>query len=418
MTKSASIAIICVICVIALFFGVCSCLPGGLEYGEYNVYNSAISLIQGDSLFSDSVVATYKVKLDEDAKAQDVISVLRSRLGDMYGRWFCSVTEKDGVLTIKVPKTTNKDNVSEASILSDVTATGKVEIVNATTYSSESVVLNASHVKSMRIQKYTSGAMVYNIVNMKLTKEGKEIAAKKLSSSTTGAGAYLAIDEVVYGNDYSIAYDANGTLQVYTRSESECQRLVGLTKSGSLGAKLTALDTEEVSSIGGLVFGIVCAVIILGSWIFYAARYKTLAIAPVLSQLVAVTIFIMFSGYVYFNYLNIASAIGILLGYGLMSCFTCLALEKIRSYAADDKTFASARYRAFSENNKWNCIVHAIVLVVGIILWLIPTGVTAPLGNALVYTAVLSFVVTMGLNRLFTSLVAPLVADAERGNRK
>ena len=134
-------------------------------------------------------------------------------------------------------------------------------------------------------------------------------------------------------------------------------------------------------------------------------KYK-MSLAVVLSQLIAVTVFIIFAGLVYFNLLNVASAIGILGGYVLMSAFSCVVLEGIKGYA--DRPFASAKHLAFRDANKRNVIVHAIVLVVGIILWLIPTGVTAPLGNALVYGAVLSFVATMGLNRLFAALVAPL----------
>ncbi len=400
MTKSASIAIISVICVIVLFFGVCSCLPGGLEYGDYNVYNSAINLIQGDSMFSDSVVATYKVKLDEDVTINDVASIIRSRLGNMYGRYFSNVeVVDDNKIAVTVSKTVNDDNTSETSILSAVTTTGKVEIVTSTTYSADDVILTNEHVASMRIDRYTSGSSSYYIVNMRLNKDGKAIAEEELTASTSSYACYMAIDGTVA---YGIVYNTNGRMQVYTSSEEDCQYIIGLIKSGALNATLTSLDKEEVTSYGGLVFAIVMAVIILASWVFYIVRYKKLAVAPIVSQLIAVVAFIMFAGLVYFNLLNIASAIGIVLGYILMSYFTIVTLDKMVAYM-QDKTYATARYKAFAENNKWNSIIHAIVLVVGIILWVIPTGVTAPLGNALVYTAVLSFIVTMGLNRLFTS---------------
>lgn len=400
MTKSASIAIICVICAIALFFGVCSCLPGGLEYGDYNVYNAAVNLIQGDAMFCDSVVATYKVKLDDEASIDDVVSVLKSRLGNMYGRYFSDVVAvSNDKISITVSKTVNEEKTSELSILSSVTTTGKVEVTKSTTYSEDDVVLTSDHIAGMSIQRFANGSQSYYIVNMRLTKEGKAIAADKLTMSSTGWSAYLAIDGTV---SYGIVYSSDSKLQVYTNSNDECQRIVGLVNSGVLGAKLTALDTEEVTSYGGLIFAIVMAAIILGSWIFYAVRYKNLAVAPIVSQLLAVVVFIMFAGLVYFNLLNVASAIGIVLGYGLMSFFTIVTFDKFQALM-QEKTLASARHRAFSENVKWNCIVHAIVLVVGVILWLIPTGVTAPLGNALVYSAVLSFVVTMGLNRLFST---------------
>lgn len=400
MTKTASIAILCVICAIALFFGVFSCLPGGLEYGDYNIYNAPINMIQGDSMFSDSVAATYKVKLNEETEATvaDIASAIQSRLGDMYGRYFSKVAVLDGDrIEITVSKTANSDNTSETSILSAVTSTGKLELLAEQSYDANKVILDSSHISGGKTQRYAHGEQSYHIVEMKLNSEGAKLAAS--NNLDTSSTYYLAVDGTVA---YGVRYVSGNKLQVYTGSDADSQRLLGLTKSGALEATLTARETREVESIGGLVFGLLMVALVLGSWIFYVVRYKTLAVAAIVSQLVAIVIFIIFAGVVYFSLLNIASAIGIILGYGLMSAFTCLAFEKIRKFSSE-KTYAASRYLAFREMNKWNCIVHAIVLVVGIILWLIPTGVTAPLGNALVYFAVLSFGVTMGLNRLFSA---------------
>ena len=410
MTKTLSTVIICIVCVIALFFGVVSCLPGGLEYGNYNEYNAPINLIQGSSLFNDSIVATYKVKLDEDANINDVVKNIRSRLSDMYGYYFSNVKVNGDDITVQVPKTANGENTSAATILSNVTAVGKVEILTESTYSADKVILTAEHVKSMTLRNYSSGANAYYIVNMNLTKEGKEIAAENLTPTSYGYSAYLAVDGTV---SYAIVYDTNQVLQVYTTSKADARWIKGLTQNGALTATLTSVGTEEVSSHGGLIFALVMAVIVVACWIFLIARYKSAGFATVVSQLVAVVAFIMFSGMVYFAFLNIASAVGIVLGYALMMVFTVLVLEKLRTYSAE-KTFASAKYRAFQENNKWNLIVHASVAVLGGILWLIPTGVTAPLGNALVYCAVISFVATMGLNRLFAAVLAPFCEGATK----
>lgn len=407
MSKTASIVVYVVIFVLALFLCVGSCLPGGLEYGEYNIYNSAINLIQGDGMFSDVQQTAYKVKLDEGAKIEDVASAIRARLGDMFGYYFSKVTVDGNEIVVNVPVTANEENSSATSILSTVTTTGKVEILTGSTYSADSVILTSEHVSRMTTRRYSSSSAVYYIVNMYLTAEGKEIASDNLTASSSSWSAYLAIDEsVVYG----VVYGTDGSLQVYTSGNQDCNILIGLVKSGALQASLVEIpvdlssETNIIKSNVGLIFGIAMAALFVIGWVVYLIRYGKIAWGVILSQLIAATAFIMFAGYVYFNLLNIASAIGILLGFALMTVFTVLVLEKIKLYSGE-KTFASARYRAFKENDKWNAIVHAIVLVVGIVLWLIPTGVTAPLGNALVYTAVLSFAVTMGLNRLFTALV-------------
>lgn len=407
MSKTASIVVYVVIFVLALFFCVGSCLPGGLELGEYNIYNSAINLIQGDGMFSDVQQTAYKVKLDEDAKIEDVASTIRSRLGDMFGYYFSKVTVDGNNIIVNVPVTANEEEASATSILSTVTTTGKVEFLTESTYSADKVILTSDHVARMSTRRYSSSSQVFHIVNITLNAEGQKIASEKLNASASNWSAYLAIDGTV---TYGVAYGTDGSLQVYTSSDQDCGILKGFIKSGALKASLVeipvdlASETNIVKSNVGMIFAIAMGALFVISWIVYLVRYGKIAWAVVLSELIAAAAFIMFAGYVYFNLLNIASAFGILLGFALMSVFTVLVLEKIKQYS-DDKTFAAARYKGFKENNKWNIIVHAIVLVLGIVLWLIPTGVTSPLGNALVYTAVLSFAVTMGLNRLFTALV-------------
>ncbi len=407
MSKTASIVVYVVIFVLALFLCVGSCLPGGLELGEYNIYNSAINLIQGDGMFSDVQQTAYKVKLEEDAEIEDVADVIRARLGYMFGYYFSKVTVDGSNIVVNVPVTADEEESSATSILSTVTTTGKVEFLTESTYSEDSVILTSDHVARTSTRRYSSSSQVYYIVNVYLNSEGQKIASEKLSTSTSSWSAYLAVDGTVA---YGVAYGTDGSLQVYTSSNQDCDILKGFIKSGALNASLVEIpidmssETNIVESNVGMIFAIAVAALFVISWIIYLVRYGKIAWAVVLSQLIAATAFIMFAGYVYFNLLNFASAIGILLGFALMSVFTVLVLEKIKLYSVD-KTFATARYKGFQENNKWNLIVHAIVLVLGVVLWLIPTGVTAPLGNALVYSAVLSFVATMGLNRLFTALV-------------
>lgn len=427
MTKTASIVIMSIICVIALFFGVVSFLPDGLEFGDSSVYHAPINLVQKSSAFGEGTVTSYEVKLDEDAKLDDVVSKVRSRLADMYGFYYCDVvaTEDGNIINVTIPKVANekrfiddyglnknspnKTEMIREYILNSVTQRGKIEISTSQTYSADSVILTTEHISSASSQNIVNSGNAYHIVNVGLNDEGKKIASENLAASGSSWSAYLFVDETVTAG---IAYNSeNNELQIYMSGDAQSKQLIGQINSGALVAELTESNTDSVSSVGGLVFGILIAALVVGSWIFYAIRYKTISLAVVLSQLVAIVVFVLFIGGVFFNYLNTAAAVGMVLGYCLMSCFTCLVLEKIRKYMLDNKTFASARYRAFAENNKWNLIVHGIVLVVAIVMWLIPTGVTAPFGNALLYATVLSFAATMGLNRLFTAMAGTFIAD-------
>ena len=422
MTKTASIVIMSIICVIALFFGVVTFLPDGLEYGDDTIFHAPIHLMQKSSAFGDSYQNTYDVKLDEEADIDAAVSTIRSRLANMYGYYFCDVkATDDGNIVVRIPKIANveESTLTNNGIFASVTQRGKIEITTSSSYSSTGVILTGEDISGASSKEIVSGGTAYYIVNASLTSEGKEIAAENLTSSSSGWSAYLYVDETLMGY---IAYNStNSELQIYTPSDSQSQQLLGLIKSGALAAELIQVDDpfqgEVINSVGGLVFGILFAALVVGSWIFYAVRYKMVSIAVVLSQLVAIVVFLLFACLVYFSYLNTSAAIGMVLGYCLMSCFTCLVLEKIRKYTLEGKTYASSRYRAFTENNKWNLIVHGIVLVLAIVMWLIPTGVTAPLGNALVYATVLSFVVTMGLNRLFTAMAGSLIDDSSAKKR-
>lgn len=410
MSKTTSIVVYVILLVLALFFCVGSCLPAGIPMGDYDEYNSAINLIQGDGMFTDVQQTAYRVKLDEDATIEGVADIIRARLGSMYGRYFCKVEVDGERIVVNVPVTANSEGVSALSILSSVTRTGKVEIVTSSTYSEDDVILTSDHVRSMTTRRYSSSTASSYIVEATLTAEGKQIAAEELTVSTSSYSAYIAIDGTV---SYGALYTSAGKLQIFTASNADCDAVKGLIANGALGGTLVEIpvdlenDTDIVPSNGGMIFAIVCAVLVVAVWVFCFVRYGKVALAVVLSQLVAATVFVIFAGLVYFNLLNIASAIGIVGGIALNSVFSCLVLERIKKYLAD-KTFASARHKAFAECNKLNIIVHAALLVLGAVLWLIPTGVTAPLGCALVYWSVLSFVSTMGLNRLFTALVAPL----------
>lgn len=99
-----------------------------------------------------------------------------------------------------------------------------------------------------------------------------------------------------------------------------------------------------------------------------------------------------------------------------MTFFTAFTFEKICT-RIKEKSYSWARYTSFKDTNIISLIAHAVFLVLGIILWAIPTLVTAPLGNVFVYGAVLSFVMTFGLNRLFALMVSPFF-DAEKGKGK
>ena len=404
MTRTTSIVLLSIITVLVLFLGVFSFI-GTFDVGEYNVYYSPSYLIQKSNGLTDSVKATYLVDLDDGvenfAAAQRVI---KARLRSAYGYYGVSVkfNENDKTATITIPETNNASDATVTSILNNVVANGNIEILNSTTYSEDNVVLTKEHFKNARVRSYVNGNNSWYLVEIKLTKDGVELADKNFGSSTTLSN-YFAVD----GEPESYFDYSNGRIRLYAHSLAEAKIFASYIKHGTLNATLTEDEVSDPAGGLGYVFLIVFGVIFIASVVFLGLRYKDLGLVAALGQFIAVVIFTIFAGLAYLEMLNVFAAIGIILVYAFMTFFTVFTFEKIRKYLDDGKTYTSARYKGFLDTWKINLIAHGALLVLGVILWVIPTLVTAPLGNVLVYGALLSFAVTFGLNRLFTHMLAP-----------
>lgn len=405
MTKKTSIVILCVAVALILFVGVFTFMPVGLNYGESGVFHSPLNLIQKSSLFTDEVSTKYAVELDENTTANSVVSLIKSRLASMYGYYGCEVKydSATNILTVSVPKTSDETKSSVSAILSTVTATGKVELSTSQTYSEDSVLLTTEHLKSASSKTYNASAQNYYITEVKLTDAG----SKALATISSSSYLYGFVD----GSIISQVVQSSGILQMYFNSKADSERVAAYINGGVLGAELSWDDDEEIVNDAGIVCLCVIAALIVATWVFYAVRYKTLGVSGIISSAVSVILFTIISGLIYSEILNAFAIAGFVLGYAMVMVFTVSVLEKIKEAREAGKTLYSAIYTAFSTSNKLNLIVHGIALVVGIVLWLIPTVVTAPLGCALTYMAVCSFIATMAINRLFVNVMAALVSS-------
>lgn len=412
MTKTTSIILLCIVTALVLFLGVFSFIPD-FQVGEYNVYHSPLSLIQKDGLFTDSIKVSYSVELDEDVDFSSVQKTLNARFRKAFGYYGVDISydAATGVASIILPKTNNESGSSADHILEHLTKNGKVEILNvnytSASYAEDSVVLSQDHFKRARVQSYINGETTLYVVRVRLTTEGEDIANSKLVSSTPYTCAVDgSVETWVYysGSELQITYAGS------SESEENANIMASLIKSGTLGATLTEEGAiEEINSgIGWTIFLAVMGAIILASFIFFLVRFKTLGFVGLLNQLLAVVVFVIFAGLVHLEIFNIFAAIGVVLAYCFMTAFTSIVFDRIVKNL-NEKSYSWLRHTAFADTNIVSLIAHGALLVLGIILWVIPTVVTAPLGNVLVYGAVLSFIVTFCLNRLCALVVAPLV---------
>lgn len=415
MTKKTSIVLLCVITAIALFFGIFAFILDGQPVG-INDYHSAYGLIQKSDMFGDSIKASYQVKPDnDDVKIEDVVKIINTRLQRSFSYYSVEIALSDNneTLTINLPKASyakTNNNESSASIddriLSSVTRTGKIEILSSTvsgtlpSYSEDAVVLSNEHLRGASTRNYANGDATYYICQANLTKEGEELVKKaKLTDGTTYS---YAID----GSMTYIAVYTNGQFQLYSTSNDNSKSLASYINNGALQASLTSIDSPEAVNNLAWVYPVVLGVVILATFVFMAVRYKLLGIAGILSQLIAVIALVYAMAYIYMSILNLFSAIAIVLAYAFMTFFTIYTFEGILARTSE-KSFSASAYQGFRSKNIVSLIAHGALLVLGIILWVIPTAVTAPMGPVFVYGAILSFVATFALNRLFVKFVEP-----------
>lgn len=401
--KALIITLLCAILVVTLFLGVFSFIPD-FEVGKFDEYHSPASLIQKSSLFTDSVKTTYLVELDEDVEFASVQKILNKRLHKAFGYYGVKIDfdEANSVASITVPQTNNVNKTSANSVLQSITAVGNIEILNSSSYSESSVILTQEHFKRATVRNYIDSGNTFYICEVRLTTEGAAIAAA--ISSTNG---YYAVDESV--NGYPVRYSGS-RLQIYAPSRTDADIIASYISTGALGASFTEDDSSVVENKATWVFPVIFALIVVASFVFFGVRYNKLGVVPMLMQLIAVVVFTIFAGLVYSEIFNMAAAIGVVLAYCFMTLGTVYTFDKIHA-RMQEKSYTAARYLSFEDTKIITLIAHGALLVLGIILWVIPTIVTAPLGNVLVYGAVLSFIVTFVLNRLFTLIVAPFFED-------
>ncbi|MCM1534156.1 MAG: hypothetical protein NC099_05840 [Corallococcus sp.] len=417
MTKTTSTVLICLFLVLILFFGIFAFILDGQPVNEYKEYHNAFALIRKSGMFTDTIDTSYSTELNEGVEFKAVQATIRHRLEAIYGYYSVNVSYdvNTKLTTVSMPEVVIKEGEStNLSKLSYVASVGKVEILNTSysgsgSYSEDSVALNSSHLRNVSTRSYVQNEYTYYICSADLTSEGTE-AAKKAGLSD-GSQYQYAIDETV--NRYPVVY-SNGSLQIYCQSKENSKMVAAYIKYGELGAELTYDDaTDVIENKTGWIYFAVLGAIIVASMVFFAVRYKLLGLAGILSQLIAVIMFIYAAALIYFNIFNLFAAIGLILAYGFMTFFTVITFERIRS-ANQEKTFASSAYKGFYTTNKLSLIAHAAFLALGIILWVIPTAVTAPLGNVFVYGAIISFIATFALNRLFVKFVEPFYEATSR----
>ncbi len=408
MNKTLSLVLTCILSAIIIVAGVFAFLPDGIEFGNYNIYHSPISLIQKGNDIGKQVKGSYQVnELPENVSLENsnVTKIISKRLASIYSYYGAKFAVEGNKLEVTIPATSNENNTSVESVLSSVICQGKVEILSEDHYEADHILLSAEHFASANTAKYVSDDHVYYIVNLKLNQAGKEIAAKNLKESTNNWSAYCAVDEAV---TYGVAY-VRDYLQIYTNSDVQGSALVSYVNYGALDGKLAeTASVAEVEGSGklGTILEIVFFALLVAGWVYFIVCFGKFGLVNVISSALSCVVFVWFAGTLTFNYFNVFAFVGAVISLGMLDYLTYVALSAIKTSVESGKKLAPAVKGAFSDSLIFSLIVCGAGIVLGVICWFIPTGVTAPLGNALVYGATLALASAIGINRLFANVFA------------
>ncbi len=426
MSKKTSVVLLSILIVVVLFFGIVSFLPE-IHYGNYKVYYSPVNLIQKGSDMGNSVVGTYAVDhtgmtAEEYAEYQNTIrSIVSKRLQKVFGYYDSNIAfEQNGQrLAVTIPETTAHDGTKAQDIMSSVMIEGYIEFTNtsSTTYNKDNVLFAIDTVDNLSsgasVSQYVQGSNRYYIVKVKLTSEGKQLVQDKLTASTSSVAAYCAVDEVL---SYSVYFtsETSNTLEIYCQDTSTANMLASVFNYGYIQCDLSELDTEVVvlNTPVAMIVGFVMLAVILAFCIFAIVRYGLFGLAITLSFAIAAVVTVIFCGLAYFSVFNLYAFFGFVIGFGVMCYLTVDTFEKVRKQLIGGTKLNSAIKVGFNSGWLRMLIVNGVMLVLGIILWVIPTAVTVPMGNALVYAAVISLICNFGLNRALVLLVKSLCGDS------
>ncbi len=418
MSKTASIVIVSILSVLIIFLGVFSFVTD-IPVGDYKIYYSPASLVQLGSGFTSTEEASYTIDIEDfdDEELADLssslTSTLNSRLGAVYGYYNSDISVSDDMdrLYISIPTTSAHDETSADTILSNVVSVGLVEFcsIDEDTYSSTGVLMSLTDddtwFKSASVSEYISGENTYYIVTVKLTTAGLEEANDVLDHSGSTASGYVAVDGTY--SYYVYHTEATKEVTIYTGSLSDANVLASYFNYGSLDTSVTLINSVEVEGsccaltivagcFGALIIAL-CAVLLI--------KFGSFAVGTIMTLVTTGIGCVILSGLGYFSLFSYAAVAGFVLGLALFA----FCLWTITQCQYDERSKSNYLVLGFKSAWKKILIVCGATLVVGIILWVIPCAVTVSLGNALVYSAVLSAFGSIALHWLFVFVTKSLV---------
>ena len=422
MSKKGSIVLLSILVAVILFVGVCSLLPDDLAYGKYEEYHAAVNLITKGTDLGESRYSIYTLDQGELSDAdyatiqKGIIKTAQKRLAKL-GVHSYSLSWEGENLTVVIP-----DDGTTTLIFGCVAAIGEFEFFTGSSYSSTGAFVSTEDIARATKQHYSYQDQSLWILTFHLKADSKNVL-KNYSKITS---LYLAVDKDGDAMQQYSCSVGDGEFRIYLdeASESTVDRFIAMISSGSYmqyvpevedaeeeyELKLIQIDNDTLApsfASGWLICSIVLSVVLLAVGAILVVKYGVLGGATVLSIATVLIAGLLFSAFVYFNAITIWTFVALIVVIAVMAYLSIDSFANIKANYATGKTVSAAIKTGYNKSIVKNLIVNGAMLVLGVILWVIPT-VTTFVGIVLTYGAVLSVAATLGLNRLYTALLYPI----------
>ena len=423
MTKGKSIFLLTVVCLLLAILAAATFVRFPIGTKDYNSILGAISLdydIEGGSAYT---VSLHKDNTEEVEDINDVLDIVRVRMNALGYKSYQITALKDTAVGVEdydirvVAKTT--DTLS--SDIQTVFQYGEVKFYGGTEENPTTEIMNdkLAIADSEYAGSYDSGNGLVYQVSLKFTDYGYDALMESIGENAT---YYLKIalgSETLLNAQISKDSVADKTVYITAQSEDQALRLALQLKTGGLKYKydLEEMTVETIAPILGentaLYMVIAVAVVVVLAIVLFAIKYKGFGLIAGLSLI----FFILVETSMMIAVPNIIISLGGVIGILLATILACDGLiqtiKRISEEYANGKTVKAAVKTGFSRSLLPILNTNIIAGVIGLVLFAFGSGAMYCFAITFAIGVVVSFITTILIARMFTSLILPLTKKAD-----
>ena len=434
MKKGKAITLLSIVCVLLAALLVMTFIRFSFGVKDYNSIVGAIDL---DYDMEGGISYTLELEEDNDEEITDIDKVINTLSSRMEALGYSVYSVKaikpivNGVeakdLDYKI-RISAKNTGTFTSDIQTVAAYGTVSLLGGESANPSTEIL--TDVEAIESAEYVgsgfdeSNTEIFQ-VGVTFTEEAYDEIIKAIDTATANnTSYYLGIklgDNTIMDGSSEITKDAFSGRTVYITNSSEAgaKQLALQLSTGGLAYKFKGMDkpteiTAPIGKTGAMMAGITVFALAAISCVMFFVKYKGYGVVATLSLLT----FILVETAMMIAIPGIVFSIGGIIG-GLFATILCvdgltMTIKRISEEGSNGKTVKSAVKTGYKRSLFPILNTNVISAIVALALFALTKGVIRTFAIAFGVGVVVSFLTTVLVARMFTSLLLPLVKNKEK----